>query len=94
MKSVYALYRALILGMFMEVATLCAKLEIEPFLDPETASILDLDALDDVNWDQLARNRGEPVDMDAWEAWSRHCYGPGSYERHEAEKAARAAAGA
>ncbi len=92
MKSCYALYEALMLGMFTEVADACAALEIEPFLDPETADIMAPDAFQPCNWEQLARNCGEPVDLDAWKAWSRHCYGPGSYERHEAKKAARARA--
>jgi hypothetical protein len=74
----------------MEVADQCAAHEIEPFTEPETAALVAPDCFVVPNWPNLAAAHGETVDMDSWRAWVQHCYGPGSFERHEAEKAARA----
>jgi|KBSMisStaDraftv2_1062788.scaffolds.fasta_scaffold2094830_1 hypothetical protein len=52
------------------MSTLGQKLTFVRFAFNEEQGIFNFDVFDEANWEHLAELAGEPVDMDAWQAWA------------------------
>lgn len=69
MKMAYALKDAMTLGTMMAAENVGSKCGFEPYRSDPEADLYELAALDEVDWEALAKNAGEAVDVEAWEKW-------------------------
>ena len=53
--------------MALKRALFCRACEIGPFADDPDPAIYSVDAFHDVDWSILAKEAGEPLDIEAWE---------------------------
>ena len=71
MKSAYAMHDFMIMALALEAEEICAAWGIGRFSFAEEPNIFKSDIFDEANWERLAELAGEPVDMQAWQAWAR-----------------------
>ena len=61
----------MIMALAMEAEEICAAWGIGRFAFTKEPGIFNCDVFDKANWERLAELAGEPVDMQAWQAWAR-----------------------
>jgi len=61
----------MILALALEAEEICAAWGIGQFDLVEEPRIFNSDVFDKADWDRLAELAGEPVDIQAWQAWAR-----------------------
>jgi hypothetical protein len=71
MKVAYAMHDLMIGGLAMAAEEICAAWDIGRFAFTEEPGIFNYDIFDEANWERLAELAGEPVNMQAWQAWAR-----------------------
>jgi hypothetical protein len=71
MKVAYAMHNFMIAALVMQAEEICAAWEIGRFNFIEEPGIFNPDVFAEANWERLAELAGEPVDMQAWQAWAR-----------------------
>ena len=71
MKVAYAIHDFMIMALAIEAEEICAAWGIGRFAFAEEPGIFNFDVFDEANWERLAELAGEPVDMQAWQAWAR-----------------------
>jgi hypothetical protein len=71
MKFAYAMHNFMIMALAMEAEEICAEWGVGRFAFAEEPNIFKSDIFDEADWERLAELAGEPVDMEAWQAWAR-----------------------
>ena len=71
MKVAYAIHDLMIMLLAMEAEEICAAWGIGRFAFAEEPGIFNFGVCDKANWEGLAEFAGEPVDMQAGQAWAR-----------------------
>ena len=71
MKAAYVVHDLMITALALEAEEICSAWGIGRFAFAEEAGIFNFDIFDEANWERLAELAGEPVDMEAWQAWAR-----------------------
>jgi hypothetical protein len=71
MRVAYALHNMMIAACAIEAEEFCTLSGLEPRTNGHGEGIFNLAALEQTNWEALAEMAGEPVNMGAWQDWSR-----------------------
>ena len=71
MKAAYAIRNFMTAALAMEAEKVCAEWGIGRFAFAEEPRIFNFELFEEPNWERLARLAGEPVDLQAWQAWAR-----------------------
>jgi hypothetical protein len=70
-KSAYAMRNLMTPALAMEAEKVCAAWGIGRFAFAKEPGIFKFDLFEEPDWERLAEMAGEPVDMQAWQAWAR-----------------------
>ena len=71
MKLAYAMHDLMIGALAMVAEEICAAWNIGRFAFRERPGIFNVDVFEEADWERLAELAGEPVDVQAWQAWAR-----------------------
>ena len=71
MKAAFAIRNFMTVALAMEAEKVCAAWGIGQFAFAEEPGMFRVDLFEEPDWERLAEMAGEPVDMQAWQAWAR-----------------------
>ena len=70
MKAAFAIRNFMTVALAIEAENLYAAWGIGQFAFTEEPGMFSVDLFEEPEWERLAELAGEPVDMQAWEAWA------------------------